>query len=79
MPGTDPYAGQNTYNGVDYGPAPNNGEGFTKNVGGNELAQCAAFHGVAERRIHGAGVGGLGSDAAQRFLLAIAELRARVQ
>ena len=32
-----PYTDQNTYNGIDYGPAPNNGEGFAKNLGGNEL------------------------------------------
>jgi outer membrane receptor protein involved in Fe transport len=40
---SDPYTGQNTYNGVDYGPAPNNGEGFTKNVGGNQLPNTPHF------------------------------------
>jgi iron complex outermembrane recepter protein len=39
----DPYTGQNTYNGVDYGPVPNNGEGFAKNVGGNELPNAPHF------------------------------------
>jgi len=33
----DPYTGQNIYDGHDYGPAPNGGEGFAKNVGGNQL------------------------------------------
>jgi iron complex outermembrane receptor protein len=33
----DPYVGQNTYNGVDYGPVPNNGAGFSKNLDGNKL------------------------------------------
>ena len=39
----DPYTGQNTYNGIDYGPAPNNGEGFAKNVGGHELPNAPHF------------------------------------
>ncbi|HEV2562002.1 MAG TPA: TonB-dependent receptor [Rhizomicrobium sp.] len=39
----DPYTGQNTYNGVDYGPAPNNGTGFYKNVGGNELPNAPHY------------------------------------
>jgi len=39
----DLYTGQNTYNGVDYGPAPNNGEGFAKNVGGNQLPNAPHF------------------------------------
>jgi len=39
----DPYVGQNTYNGVDYGPAPNNGEGFAKDVGGNQLPNAPHF------------------------------------
>jgi len=38
-----PYAGQNTYNGIDYGPAPNNGEGFYKNLSGNELPNAPHF------------------------------------
>src|SRR6185437_10315655 len=33
----DPYTGQNTFNGHDYGPAPNNGQGFDKNLSGNQL------------------------------------------
>jgi outer membrane receptor protein involved in Fe transport len=49
-PGFDPFAGrpgdpdvgQNTYNGVNYVP-PNNGEGFTKNVGGNQLPSAPHF------------------------------------
>jgi outer membrane receptor protein involved in Fe transport len=40
---SDPYTGQNTYNGVDYGPAANNGEGFAKNVGGNQLPNAPHF------------------------------------
>jgi outer membrane receptor protein involved in Fe transport len=39
----DPYTGQNTFNGIDYGPAPNNGEGFAKNVGGNQLPNAPHF------------------------------------
>jgi len=32
-----PYTGQNTSNGLDYGPAPNGGAGFYKNLSGHEL------------------------------------------
>ncbi len=39
----DPYTGQNIYDGVDYGPAPNNGEGFAKDLGGNELPNAPHF------------------------------------
>jgi iron complex outermembrane receptor protein len=39
----DPYVGQNTYNGFDYGPVPNNGEGFSKNLGGNQLPNAPHF------------------------------------
>ncbi|HEY5239061.1 MAG TPA: TonB-dependent receptor [Rhizomicrobium sp.] len=39
----DPYTGQNTFNGHDYGPAPNNGEGFSKDLGGNELPNAPPF------------------------------------
>jgi len=39
----DPYTGQNTYNGVDYGPAPNNGAGFDKNLSGNQLPNAPHF------------------------------------
>jgi len=39
----DPYTGQNIYNGVDYGPVPNNGEGFDKNLSGNELPNAPRF------------------------------------
>ena len=39
----DPYTGQNSYNGHDYGPAPNNGAGFDKDVGGNELPNAPRF------------------------------------
>jgi len=38
-----PYTGQNTYNGVDYGPAPNNGEGFAKDLSGNQLPNTPHF------------------------------------
>jgi iron complex outermembrane receptor protein len=39
----DTYEGQNTFNGFDYGPVPNNGEGFAKNVGGNQLPNAPHF------------------------------------
>jgi len=39
----DPYTGQNTANGIDYGPAPNNGGGFDKNLSGNELPNAPHF------------------------------------
>ena len=39
----DPYMGQNKSNGIDYGPAPNNGEGFSKNLSGNELPNAPKF------------------------------------
>jgi outer membrane receptor protein involved in Fe transport len=38
-----PYTGQNTFNGVDYGPAPNNGAGFYKNLSGNELPNAPHY------------------------------------
>jgi hypothetical protein len=39
----DPYAGQNTFAGIDYGPVPNGGNGFAKNLGGNELPNAPRF------------------------------------
>jgi len=39
----DPYTGQNTYNGVDYGPAPNDGEGFAKDLSGHQLPNAPHF------------------------------------
>jgi len=39
----DPYTGQNTSGGIDYGPAPNNGTGFEKNLSGNELPNAPHF------------------------------------
>jgi len=39
----DPYTGQNTFNGVDYGPVPNNGEGFYKDLSGNALPNAPHF------------------------------------
>jgi len=39
----DPYVGQNTFNGHDYGPTPNNGEGFAKDLGGNALPNAPPF------------------------------------
>ena len=39
----DPYTGQNTANGIDYGPAPNGGAGFTKDLSGNELPNAPHF------------------------------------
>jgi hypothetical protein len=39
----DPYIGQNTYNGVDYGPAPNGGAGFYKDLSGKELPNAPHF------------------------------------
>ncbi len=38
-----PYTGQNIANGIDYGPAPNNGEGFYKDLSGNELPNAPHF------------------------------------
>jgi iron complex outermembrane receptor protein len=39
----DPYTGQNTYEGVDYGPVPNNGAGFDKDLSGNKLPNAPPF------------------------------------
>ncbi len=39
----DPYTGQNTYDGIDYGPTPNNGAGFSKNLGGNKLPNAPPY------------------------------------
>jgi iron complex outermembrane recepter protein len=41
----DPYTGQNIdpVTGMDLGPAPNNGEGFTKPLGGNQLPNAPHF------------------------------------
>ncbi len=39
----DPYTGQNIAGGINYGPAPNNGEGFQKPVGGNALPNAPHF------------------------------------
>jgi outer membrane receptor protein involved in Fe transport len=38
-----PYTGQNTYNGIDYGPAPNNGTGFYKDLSGKELPNAPHY------------------------------------
>ena len=38
-----PYTGQNTANGIDYGPAPNGGAGFSKDLSGNELPNAPPF------------------------------------
>jgi hypothetical protein len=38
-----PYTGQNRAHGIDYGPAPNNGEGFDKDLSGNELPNAPPF------------------------------------
>ena len=45
----DPYTGQNTYNGFDYGPVPNNGGGFLGSCGnlGPELTDIGAGATVA--------------------------------
>jgi iron complex outermembrane receptor protein len=39
----DPYTGQNKVNGIDYGPAPNNGEGFDKDLSGHQLPNAPPF------------------------------------
>jgi outer membrane receptor protein involved in Fe transport len=39
----DPYVGQNTFAGIDYGPVPNGGNGFAKDLGGNELPNAPRF------------------------------------
>ena len=38
-----PYTGQNSWNGIDYGPAPNSGAGFDKDLSGNELPNAPHF------------------------------------
>ena len=44
-PGYDPVSPDalNPYGGVNYGPAPNNGEGFSKPLGGNQLPNAPHF------------------------------------
>ena len=39
----DPYTGQNTYQGHDYGPVPNNGQGFSKDLSHNEMPNAPPF------------------------------------
>lgn len=39
----DPYTGQNIHNGHDYGPVPNNGAGFDKDLSGNQLPNAPHF------------------------------------
>jgi outer membrane receptor protein involved in Fe transport len=39
----DPYTGQNTANGHDYGPVPNSGQGFDKDLSGNKLPNAPPF------------------------------------
>ncbi len=39
----DPYRGQNISHGVDYGPVPNNGEGFDKDLSHNEMPNAPPF------------------------------------
>jgi iron complex outermembrane recepter protein len=39
----DPYTGQNTANGIDYGPVPNNGAGFSKDLSGHQLPNAPHF------------------------------------
>jgi iron complex outermembrane recepter protein len=39
----DLYGGQNVSGGIDYGPAPNNGEGFAKDLSGNKLPNAPPF------------------------------------
>jgi iron complex outermembrane receptor protein len=39
----DPYTGQNVSHGIDYGPVPNNGEGFDKDLSGHELPNAPPF------------------------------------
>ena len=53
--------------------------GLRQEFGRQRTSQRTAFHHVVVGRLHDAGFGGLGGDAAQRFLLAIAKLGARVQ
>jgi len=38
-----PYTGQNTYQGHDYGPAPNDGAGFDKDLSHNEMPNAPPF------------------------------------
>ncbi len=76
-PGFDPVSPTATNNGA--GPAPNNGEGFDKDLSGNKLAQCAAPDRIGGRAIHNADHGGLGGHAARGLLLAGLFVGARVQ
>ncbi len=39
----DPYTGQNTYDGVDYGAVPHGGAGFDKDISGNQLPNAPHF------------------------------------
>jgi len=39
----DPYTGQNTFNGIDYGPAPNRGAGFDKDLSGHALPNAPKY------------------------------------
>jgi len=39
----DPYHGQNISNGIDYGPAPNKGEGFDKDLSHNQMPNAPPF------------------------------------
>ena len=39
----DPYTGQNVSQGIDYGPVPNGGAGFSKDLSGNELPNAPPF------------------------------------
>ena len=41
--GNEVYSGQNTYGTTNYGPAPNDGEGFAKPLGGNQLPNAPHF------------------------------------
>ncbi len=76
-PGFDPSDPNATNAGA--GPAPNDGEGFYKNLGGNKLPNAPPFTVSTRRAIHHACHIGLGCHVAGRLLLAGLFLGARLQ
>ena len=67
------------YPGFDPATAPNDGQGFDKDLGGNELPNAPPFTVSMSARIYHATHDGLGRYAARRLLLAGLFLGARLQ
>ncbi len=76
-PGFDPVSPTATNNGA--GPAPNNGEGFDKNLGGNKLPNAPPLTVSAGVQYTHPTYNGLGGHVARRLLLAGLFLGARLQ